>query len=58
HYQRAKLIFDQLEINTISVASSKLTPEISFMPSAYNFYITQTIIHEYFGIVKFYLSSK
>ncbi|AJI52739.1 YdcF family protein [Francisella philomiragia] len=58
HYQRAKLIFDSFNINTINIASSKVTPEISFLPNAYNFYITQTIIHEYLGIVKFYLSVK
>nr|WP_250637405.1 hypothetical protein [Francisella orientalis] len=58
HYQRAKLIFDSFNINTINIASSKVTPEISFLPNVYNFYITQTIIHEYLGIVKFYLSVK
>ncbi|MEY8765619.1 MULTISPECIES: YdcF family protein [Francisella] len=55
HYQRAKLIFDSFNINTINIASSKVTPEIGFLPSAYNFYITQAIVHEYLGIAKFYL---
>lgn len=55
HYRRAKIIFDEYDINTISLASSKLTTNIKILPSAYNFYITQRIIHEYFGIVKAYL---
>lgn len=55
HYRRAKIIFDKLDISTISLASSKLTTNTKILPSAYNFYITQRIIHEYFGIVKAYL---
>ncbi|WP_150468184.1 YdcF family protein [Francisella sp. SYW-9] len=52
HYKRSKILFDKFNINTISVASSKLVPDIKILPNAYNFYITQRIIHEYLGIVK------
>ncbi|AIT10253.1 hypothetical protein LO80_01240 [Candidatus Francisella endociliophora] len=55
HYRRAKIFFDKFDINTISLASSKLTTGIKVLPNAYNFYITQRIIHEYFGIVRSYL---
>ncbi|MBK2356730.1 YdcF family protein [Francisella hispaniensis] len=55
HYKRAKIIFDKFAINTISIASSKFVPNIKILPNAYNFYITQNIIHEYLGIVKIYL---
>ncbi|MED7818481.1 MULTISPECIES: YdcF family protein [unclassified Francisella] len=54
HYKRAKILFDKFNINTISLASSKLVPDIKILPSAYNFYITQRIIHEYFGIIRTY----
>lgn len=54
HYKRAKIIFDKFDLKTISLASSKLIPPIRILPSAYNFYITQRIIHEYFGIIKTY----
>ncbi|MED7788792.1 YdcF family protein [Francisella sp. 19X1-34] len=52
HYKRAKILFDRFDINTISLASSKLVPDLKILPSAYNFYITQRVVHEYFGIVK------
>lgn len=54
HYKRAKMLFDKFDINTISLASSKLVTDLKILPSAYNFYITQRIVHEYFGIVKAY----
>ncbi|API87769.1 YdcF family protein [Francisella uliginis] len=54
HYKRAKILFDKFDINTMSLASSKLVPNIKVLPSAYNFYITQRIIHEYFGIIRAY----
>ncbi|QIW10209.1 YdcF family protein [Francisella sp. LA112445] len=55
HYKRAKILFDKFNINTISLASSKLVPDLKILPSAYNFYITQRIVHEYLGIVEAYL---
>ncbi|APC95080.1 hypothetical protein B4919_06150 [Francisella tularensis subsp. novicida] len=57
HYKRAKIIFDKFAINTISIASSKFVPNIKILPNAYNFYITQNIVHEYLGIIRIYLSS-
>ncbi|WP_212789780.1 YdcF family protein [Francisella halioticida] len=54
HYKRAKILFDKFDINTISLASSKLVPNIKILPNAYNFYITQRIVHEYLGIVRTY----
>ncbi|MFV9924768.1 MAG: YdcF family protein [Francisella endosymbiont of Hyalomma scupense] len=57
HYKRAKIIFDKFAINTISIASSKFVPNIKILPDAYNFYVTQNIIHEYLGIIRIYLSS-
>ncbi|OEZ33377.1 hypothetical protein AS144_04265 [Francisella endosymbiont of Amblyomma maculatum] len=57
HCKRAKIIFDKFTINMISIASSKFVPNIKILPDAYNFYITQNIIHEYLGIIRIYLSS-
>lgn len=55
HYTRAKILFNKFDINTISIASSKLLPQVEILPSAYNFYMTQQIIHEYLGVVRAYL---
>ncbi|ALB02276.1 hypothetical protein ACH24_03280 [Francisella persica ATCC VR-331] len=57
HYKRAKIIFDKFAINTVNITSSKFVPNIKILPDAYNFYITQNIIHEYLGIIRIYLSS-
>ncbi|QIV96819.1 YdcF family protein [Allofrancisella inopinata] len=55
HLKRAKIYFNQFDIKTISLASSNPTTQLKILPNAYNFYITQRIIHEYMGIIKGYM---
>ncbi|AXA33811.1 YdcF family protein [Francisella adeliensis] len=57
HLQRSKIYFEKNNINTIALASSIPSPELRVLPSSYNIYTTQRIIHEYFGMVKAYIQT-
>ncbi len=57
HLIRSEIYFDNFNIDTVGLASSELSPYMKLVPRAYNIYITQRILHEYFGIVKAYLQT-
>lgn len=55
HLKRALLYFSNFGINAKPALADYLAPQLSFIPLGYNFAITDFAIHEYMGIVKFYI---
>ncbi|HXH54384.1 MAG TPA: YdcF family protein [Gammaproteobacteria bacterium] len=55
HMRRASLYFSHFGIKTIPVISDYITARISFLPSAYNFVMTDMALREYMGILRYYI---
>ncbi len=53
--KRALLYFGRFGINAIPAVSDSIPPKIYIIPLGYNFAITDFVIHEYAGILKFHL---
>ncbi|MFC4891741.1 YdcF family protein [Pseudofrancisella aestuarii] len=58
HLKRAILYYEKFNIDVIPLASSLPTTNIKFLPNSYNIYITQRIVHEWFGLLKAYIDIK
>lgn len=58
HLRRSKIYFDSFGISSTALASSKPSTDLKLLPSSYNIYTTQRIIHEYLGLIKAYIQSK
>ena len=57
HLVRSKMYFENFNVYIVGLASSEISPDMKLMPKAYNIYVTQRILNEYFGIVKAYLQT-
>jgi len=55
HLSRSLLYFSNFGIKARPSASDYLMPEISLLPTGYNFAITDFALHEYFGIARLYI---
>lgn len=52
HMARSQIYFNRYHVKTISLASSMPTTQLRWRPTAYNLYVTQRMLHEWFGQVK------
>jgi len=55
HMKRALLYFGHFGVKPIPAVSDYIPPKIFIIPLGYNFAITDFVIHEYAGIIRFYL---
>jgi len=55
HMKRALLYFSHFGIDAVPATSDYIAPQISTIPLGYNFAITDFAIHEYTGIIRFYI---
>lgn len=55
HMQRSVLYFSYLGIKVVPIAADYMAPIISLLPLAYNFAISDFILHEYCGMARFHL---
>jgi uncharacterized SAM-binding protein YcdF (DUF218 family) len=55
HMKRAKLFFDYFGINPVPAAATHEEPAVSLWPSGYNLLLTDMAMHEYLGMLQFYL---
>lgn len=55
HMRRSVLYFEHFGVSAIPARADYLSPVSSVFPLAYNFAITDFAIHEYIGIVRYYL---
>lgn len=55
HIKRAQLYFSSFGVHTIPISADYLAPTLSFIPLGSNFAITDFALHEYIGIVRFYV---
>lgn len=55
HLKRSLLYFNKFDIHAIPVASDYLKSGISLFPHGYNMMLADTAMHEYLGILRFYV---
>lgn len=55
HIKRAMLYFSNFGLTPTPISSDYLSPLIGFIPTAYNFTLTDLAIHEYIGILRFHI---
>jgi uncharacterized SAM-binding protein YcdF (DUF218 family) len=55
HLKRALLYFAHFDIHAQPIAADHLAPRFSIIPAWINFYLTDFAIHEYLGIIYFYV---
>ena len=55
HMKRALLYFSHFNIHAIPAPSDYISAHLSILPQGYNFAITDYALHEYGGIIRFYV---
>lgn len=55
HMRRAVLYFSHFGIKAIPVISDYIIADLSFLPSAYDFVVTDMALHEYIGILRYHI---
>jgi uncharacterized SAM-binding protein YcdF (DUF218 family) len=57
HMRRASQYFSHFGINPVPEVSDYLAPMFSVIPKSYNFAITDLLLHEYIGILRFHIAN-
>lgn len=57
HMQRSLLWFSHFDVHAIPASSDYLAPQLTMTSLGYNFALTDFALHEYLGIVEFYLKA-